>query len=30
MSNIQAAIGLAQYENINKIVKLKRKFESLL
>lgn len=29
MSNIQAAIGLAQYENINKIVKLKRKFGNL-
>ena len=29
MSNIQAAIGLAQFENINSIVKLKREIGNM-
>ena len=29
MSNLQAAVGLAQFENINKIINLKRKFGNI-
>ena len=30
MTNVQAAIGLAQLNNLNKILKLKKKFSNII